>query len=318
MVGEPSRKLATKLASRRSPHPDSCRRNELVGIGVHCALHRDPAKRSRVGRRCSVELERRPRPLQPRLRAAAARERARRRHACRAARSGLRAGRVVVQRHRIVVGTEHGSERPVLDDRRRHCGSVAGRAGPRSRVRHLHGRARQRARGGTGRGDHRRCTLDVRPSRRRDPPQQLPARRDVRDRTAADARAWAEARGFREPRRGRGVRSRPDRGGAGGTDDAGRAGQARVRVRPPEHRAGRARPADAGAERRGGRRSRAVRERRTVVPGSELRPVRPVLDRAGRRRQRLVDARPRTSRNCSTTRRTTTSSETCIASPASI
>ena len=220
MVREPSRKPATRLACRRSPHPDTRRRNELVGIGVDRALHRDLAKRSRVGRRCPVELEWRPRPLQPRLRAAAARERARRRHACRPARSRLRAGRVVVRPRRILVGAEHGSERPVRDDRRRHRSSVAGRAGPRSRIRHLHGRTRQRARGGTGSGDHRRRTLDVRPGRRRDPPQQLPARRDVRDRTAADARARAEAAGFREPRRGRGVRRRPDRSGAGGTDDA--------------------------------------------------------------------------------------------------
>ena len=288
---EPSRHLASEHAPRRRPRPDARRGHRLVGVGVDRPLHGDAPERSRVGRGRSVELERHSRSLQPWLRAAAAGECAGCGDARRASCARLRARRLVVRPRRLLVGAEYRRQRPVRHDRRGDGSSPPARARARPRVRHLDGRARERARGRTGSRDHRRRAFDMRARRRRDPSQQLPARRGVRDREAPHACSRTQARRFREPGRGRRVRSRADRGGPGRPDDSRRPRTPLARLRAPQRRARRARRSRAGAERRRGDRGRAIRERGSVVSAAQLHPVRPVLDRARGRRQRIVDAR---------------------------
>ena len=220
---EPSRHLASEHAPRRRPRPDARRGHGLVGVGVDSSpRHGDAPERSRVDRGRSVELERHSRPLQPWLRAASARECPGSGDARRASCARLRARRLVVRPLRLLVGAEYRRQRPVRHDRRGDGSSPPARARARPRVRHVDGRARERARGRTGSRNHRRRAFDMRARRRRDPSQQLPARRGVRDREAPHACSRTQARRFREPGRGRRVRSRVDRGGTGGPDDSRR------------------------------------------------------------------------------------------------
>ena len=165
-----------------------------------------------------------------------------------------------VRPERIVVGAAECGARPVPDDRRRDRDRAAARTQSRDRGRELDGRTDQRARGAAGRGPHRRRALDLRNRRRRDPPQQLPARRRVRDGEAArdDAGPARELLpGLQRWNRDR-VRAAGDR--EPGADDAAGPCPARARDGVPERDAGRARTAGAVVLGLGRGRGGAVRE----------------------------------------------------------
>ena len=210
----------------------------------------------------------------------------------RASRARLRARRLLVRPRGLLVGAEHCRRRPVRNDRRGNGISPPARARARPRVRHLDGRAGQRARGRAGAGiiDGALSTCGLVAGA--DPSEQLPARRGVRDREAPHACSRTQARRFREPGRGRRIGSRAHRGGRGRPDDSRRA---RTCSRSSS-RSSTSRPVAPGVPEPAPNDAEAIEAAQYAsaaesFPLAQLHPVRPVLDRARGRRQRILDAR---------------------------
>ena len=203
------------------------------------------------------------------------------------------------------MGAAERGARPVPDDRRRDRERAAARTESCARRRQLDGRSDQRARGAAGRGAHRRGALDVRNRRRRDPSQQLPARRRVRDGEAAGDDAGPARELLPELQRGHRHRVRAAGDREPGADDAAGPCPARARDGVPERDAGRAR---LSRRRRSGTRMRSRRRSSRASSRAASRSSRSSTRRgrgsrcrrAGTRRGR----RARTSRCSSRTRPT--------------